>query len=158
MAVSWFIPQPVAGQPAPQTNDVELDARGFIHLVDRYVGYDIVAFDGSGQEVIGRRGELVIRQPMPSMPLGFWGDDDRSRYRAAYLDHYQGVWRHGDWATLTPHGTVIVTGRSDATLNPAGVRIGTAEIYRYVEQLDEVIEAIRARTENTSHYLMSNTE
>jgi acetoacetyl-CoA synthetase len=76
------------------------------------------------------------------MPVAFWNDPDGSRYRAAYFDHYPGVWRHGDWAELTEHGGLVITGRSDATLNPGGVRIGTAEIYRQVEQLPEVIESL----------------
>jgi acetoacetyl-CoA synthetase len=76
------------------------------------------------------------------MPVSFWNDADGSKYRAAYFDHYPGVWRHGDWAELTAHGGVIITGRSDATLNPGGVRIGTAEIYRQVEQLPEIVESL----------------
>jgi acetoacetyl-CoA synthetase len=76
------------------------------------------------------------------MPVAFWNDPDGSKYRAAYFDHYPNVWRHGDWAELTPHGGMIIYGRSDATLNPGGVRIGTAEIYRQVEQLPEIIESI----------------
>ena len=76
------------------------------------------------------------------MPVAFWNDPDGAKYRSAYFDHYPGVWRHGDWAELTEHGGLIITGRSDATLNPGGVRIGTAEIYRQVEQLPEVIESL----------------
>ena len=76
------------------------------------------------------------------MPVGFWKDDDGSRYHAAYFDIYKNTWRHGDWATLTPRGGIIIHGRSDTTLNPGGVRIGTAEIYRIVEAFDEVVEAI----------------
>jgi acetoacetyl-CoA synthetase len=91
---------------------------------------------------VGKPGELVCAAPAPSMPIGFWGDADGSRYRAAYFEHFPGVWRHGDRVELTEHGGVIVHGRSDATLNPGGVRIGTAEIYRQVEQVPEVEEAI----------------
>jgi len=88
------------------------------------------------------KGELVCTRPFPSMPVGFWGDADGSRYRAAYFERYPNVWRHGDWCELTAHGGVIIYGRSDAVLNPGGVRIGTAEIYRQVEQLDEVVESL----------------
>ena len=80
--------------------------------------------------------------PFPSMPLGFWNDPDGSKYRAAYFDSYPGVWCHGDYVELTEHGGVIIYGRSDAVLNPGGVRIGTAEIYRQVEQLDEIVESL----------------
>jgi acetoacetyl-CoA synthetase len=76
------------------------------------------------------------------MPVSFWNDPDGSKYRSAYFDHFPGVWRHGDWAELTEHGGVVITGRSDATLNPGGVRIGTAEIYRQVEQLPEIVESL----------------
>jgi acetoacetyl-CoA synthetase len=99
-------------------------------------------FDEMGRPVRGEPGELVCTMPFPSMPVAFWSDPDGSKYRSAYFDHYPGVWRHGDWAQLTEHGGLIITGRSDATLNPGGVRIGTAEIYRQVEQLPEVIESL----------------
>jgi acetoacetyl-CoA synthetase len=96
--------------------------------------------------VVGDLGELVITEPMPSMPVGFWGDlpatDPGSRYRDTYFDLFPGVWRHGDWARITEHDGLVILGRSDATLNPGGVRIGTAEIYRQVEQLPEVIESL----------------
>jgi len=103
---------------------------------------DVAVFDEAGNAVAGEKGELVCRRPFPSMPVGFWKDDDGSRYRAAYFERFPGVWCHGDWAEITPHGGVIIYGRSDATLNPGGVRIGTAEIYRQVEQIDAVTEAI----------------
>jgi acetoacetyl-CoA synthetase len=106
------------------------------------LGMDIAAFDSGGQPVVGQQGELVCRKPFPSMPLYFWGDPDGSRYRKAYFDHYAGVWRHGDFVTMTGHDGVIVYGRSDATLNPGGVRIGTAEIYRIVEELPYVQDSI----------------
>ena len=99
-------------------------------------------FDESGRPVRGDPGELVCTKPFPSMPIAFWNDPDKSKYRGAYFDRYPGVWRHGDWAELTEHGGLVITGRSDATLNPGGVRIGTAEIYRQVEQLPEVIESL----------------
>src|SRR4029453_16563178 len=88
------------------------------------------------------KGELVCAKPFPSMPIGFWNDPDGRKYHDAYFGHYPGVWRHGDYAELTEHDGVIIYGRSDATLNPGGVRIGTAEIYRQVEQIPEVIESL----------------
>jgi acetoacetyl-CoA synthetase len=92
--------------------------------------------------VVGRKGELVCTRPFPSMPLGFWNDRGGERYHAAYFDKFPNVWCHGDWSELTVRGTMIIYGRSDATLNPGGVRIGTAEIYRVVERIDEVEEAV----------------
>jgi acetoacetyl-CoA synthetase len=106
------------------------------------LGMDVAAFDDAGRPVLGEKGELVCRRPFPSMPLGFWNDPDGRRYRDAYFAKFPGVWSHGDWVELTEHGGVIVYGRSDAVLNPGGVRIGTAEIYRPVEGLDEVLEAL----------------
>jgi acetoacetyl-CoA synthetase len=91
---------------------------------------------------VGTPGELVCTRAFPSMPVEFWNDPDGSRYRAAYFEFFRNVWRHGDWAELTEHDGMIIYGRSDATLNPGGVRIGTAEIYRQVEQLPEVIESV----------------
>jgi acetoacetyl-CoA synthetase len=99
-------------------------------------------FDARGKPVIEEPGELVCTNPFPSMPVAFWNDPDGSKYRAAYFDVYPNVWRHGDWAEITKHRGMIIYGRSDATLNPGGVRIGTAEIYRQVEQLPEIIESI----------------
>ena len=90
----------------------------------------------------GERGELVCTAPFPSMPVGFWNDPDGARYRAAYFERFPGVWHHGDYAALTEHGGIIIYGRSDAVLNPGGVRIGTAEIYSAVESLQEIVEAI----------------
>ena len=92
----------------------------------------------AGKEVVGELGELVIRQPMPSMPVRFWGDDDGERYRATYFDEYPGIWRFGDWIMFTERGSCVVTGRSDATLNRGGVRLGTGEFYAVVEKLDAV--------------------
>ncbi len=106
------------------------------------LGMDVTVFDERGQPLRGRQGELVCRRPFPSMPLGFWNDPDGRRYHDAYFARYPGVWRHGDLAELTEHGGVILYGRSDAVLNPGGVRIGTAEIYRQVELLDEVLESL----------------
>ena len=107
------------------------------------VAVDVV--DEAGESLAarpGERGELICRNTFPSMPLGFWGDVDGSRYRAAYFDANPGVWTHGDFAHWTDHGGIVITGRSDATLNAGGVRIGTAEIYRQVESFDEVVEAL----------------
>ena len=90
----------------------------------------------------GEKGELVCTTSFPSMPLGFWNDPDHRKYHSAYFEKFPGVWRHGDYAALTDHGGFIIYGRSDAVLNPGGVRIGTAEIYRQVEQVDEVVESL----------------
>jgi len=111
-------------------------------LQKRALGMHVQIFDETGHSVMGQPGELVCTTPFPSMPVAFWNDPDGSKYRAAYFDFYPNVWRHGDWAELTSHGGMIIYGRSDATLNPGGVRIGTAEIYRQVEQLPEIVESI----------------
>ncbi|HEU4473489.1 MAG TPA: acetoacetate--CoA ligase, partial [Gemmatimonadales bacterium] len=111
-------------------------------LQTRGLGMAVEVFDEAGHPVRGRDGELVCTRAFPSMPVSFWNDPDGAKYRAAYFDHYPGVWRHGDWARLTEHDGLVISGRSDATLNPGGVRIGTAEIYRQVEQLPEVIESL----------------
>ncbi|MET1061772.1 MAG: acetoacetate--CoA ligase, partial [Aeromicrobium sp.] len=103
----------------------------------RMLGCAVEAYDEQARPVIGSLGELVITKPMPSMPVGFWGDADGSRYRAAYFEDIPGVWRHGDWITITDRGTCTITGRSDATLNRGGVRLGTSEFYTVVEALPE---------------------
>jgi acetoacetyl-CoA synthetase len=108
----------------------------------RCLGVDVQAFDEAGHAVIGELGELVITSPMPSMPVGLWGDDDGSRLRATYFDHYPGVWRHGDWIQFNENGSCHVAGRSDATLNRGGVRLGTAEFYRVVEELEGVADSL----------------
>ena len=108
----------------------------------RSLGMAVEVFDEAGQAVHEEKGELVCTRPFPSMPVAFWNDPGGARYKAAYFERYPGVWWHGDFAEITAHDGVIIYGRSDATLNPGGVRIGTAEIYRQVEQLDEVEEAI----------------
>ena len=108
----------------------------------RMLGVAVDVFDADGKPVRGEKGELVCTKAFPSMPVRFWGDDDGSRYHAAYFEAYEGVWTHGDYVEITEHGGMIIHGRSDATLNPGGVRIGTAEIYRQVEKLADVIEAI----------------
>jgi acetoacetyl-CoA synthetase len=106
------------------------------------LGMKVEVFDEVGRPLEGEKGELVCTRPFPSMPVGFWNDPDGAKYRAAYFERYPGVWRHGDWIEKTPHGGFVIYGRSDAVLNPGGVRIGTAEIYRQVEQLEEVEESI----------------
>ena len=107
------------------------------------LGMAVDVFDEAGRSApVGVAGELVCTRPFPSMPVGFWNDADGRRYRAAYFERFPGVWHHGDYATRTPHGGFVIHGRSDATLNPGGVRIGTAEIYRQVDGLDEVAESL----------------
>jgi acetoacetyl-CoA synthetase len=108
----------------------------------RALGLKVEVYDESGRAAVGQKGELVCTRPFPSLPLGFWNDPDGAKYRAAYFERFPGVWTHGDWCELTAHDGMIIYGRSDAVLNPGGVRIGTAEIYRQVEQLDEVVESI----------------
>ncbi len=106
------------------------------------LGMAVEIFDEEGRSVIGEQGELVCTRPFPSAPVGFWNDPDDARYRAAYFERFPGVWAHGDFAELTAEGGLVIHGRSDAVLNPGGVRIGTAEIYRQVEKLDEITESI----------------
>ncbi len=108
----------------------------------RHLGMDTRIFNQDGDDVAGEPGELVCASAHPSMPTGFFNDPDNSRYRHTYFERYPGVWHHGDWAELTPEGGIVFFGRSDATLNPGGVRIGTAEIYRPVEQIAEIAEAL----------------
>ena len=122
------------GDPTLPVYRGELQARGF--------GMAVEVWDDDGRAVTGQAGELVCTRPFPSMPVAFWNDPDGAKYRAAYFEHFPGVWRHGDWAELTPRGGMVIYGRSDATLNPGGVRIGTAEIYRQVERLPEVVESL----------------
>ncbi len=106
------------------------------------LGARVEAFDPAGQPVIGEVGELVLTQPMPSMPVGFWNDETGERYRASYFADYPGVWRHGDWIMILPDGGCIIYGRSDATLNRGGVRMGTSEFYRVVERLPEIADSL----------------
>lgn len=108
----------------------------------RGLGMAVEIFDDDGKPVRGDRGELVCTAPFPSMPVAFWNDPEGARYRAAYFERFPGVWHHGDYAALTEHGGIVIYGRSDAVLNPGGVRIGTAEIYSAVESLEQVVEAI----------------
>ncbi len=106
------------------------------------LGMAVEVWDRDGHAVVGEQGELVCTKPFPAMPVAFWDDPDGSKYRAAYFEFWPGVWRHGDWAEITERGGLVIYGRSDATLNPGGVRIGTAEIYRQVEQEEEVVESL----------------
>jgi acetoacetyl-CoA synthetase len=114
----------------------------------RMLGARVEAFDDEGRPRIGAQGELVITAPMPSMPVALWGDDDGSRMRAAYFDRYPGVWHHGDWLTITERGSCIVSGRSDATLNRGGVRLGTAEFYSIVEAVPGVADSLVVHLED----------
>ena len=122
------------GNPVGPVWRGELQVRGLGMAVD--------VFDDEGRPVRGQKGELVCTQPFPSMPVGFWNDPGGERYRGAYFERFNGVWWHGDYAEITEHDGLIIHGRSDATLNPGGVRIGTAEIYRQVERLPEVVESL----------------
>jgi acetoacetyl-CoA synthetase len=124
----------VGGNPVGPVWRGEIQVRG--------LGMKVEVFDEAGRSVVGRKGELVCTGPFPSMPIGFWNDPDGRTYHAAYFEKYPGVWHHGDYVELTEHGGMIIHGRSDAVLNPGGVRIGTAEIYRQVEQLEEIVESL----------------
>jgi acetoacetyl-CoA synthetase len=112
-------------------------------LQGRALGAAVESWDEDGKPLIDEVGELVVTEPMPSMPVFFWGDDERqSRYRASYFEHYPGVWRHGDWIEITSRGTAVIYGRSDSTINRSGIRMGTSEIYRAVLDLDEIVDAL----------------
>jgi acetoacetyl-CoA synthetase len=114
----------------------------------RCLGVDAHAFDETGREVIGEPGELVITSPMPSMPVAFWNDPGGEQLKAAYFDHYPGIWRHGDWIVFNENGSCHVAGRSDATLNRGGVRLGTAEFYRVVEEIDGITDSLVVHLED----------
>jgi len=122
------------GNPVLPVRRGELQCRG--------LGMAVEIWNDAGQPVVGEHGELVCTKPFPSAPVGFWNDADGKRYKAAYFERFAGIWAHGDFAELTDEGGLIIHGRSDSVLNPGGVRIGTAEIYRQVEKLDEVVESI----------------
>ena len=124
----------VLGSPLLPVYRGELQCRG--------LGLKVEVYNDAGQSVVGEKGELVCTAPFPSMPVGFWNDAEGKKYRDAYFGRFPGVWCHGDYMELTPRGTAVIYGRSDAVLNPGGVRIGTAEIYRQVEQLNEVVESL----------------
>jgi acetoacetyl-CoA synthetase len=114
----------------------------------RYLGVKVEAFDENGTPVIGQPGELVVTKPMPSMPVGFWGDESGERYLQAYFDTYPGVWRHGDWITITERGSCIISGRSDATLNRGGVRLGTSDFYAVVGDVPGVVDSLVVHLED----------
>ncbi|MBA4749016.1 MAG: acetoacetate--CoA ligase [Alphaproteobacteria bacterium] len=122
------------GNPVAPVWPGELQTRG--------LGLAVDVFDAEGKPVRGQKGELVCTKPFPCMPVSFWNDSDGARYHKSYFEHFPGIWRHGDFVELTSHDGIIIHGRSDTILNPGGVRIGTAEIYRQVEQLDEVMESL----------------
>jgi acetoacetyl-CoA synthetase len=124
----------VGGVPTLPVYEGELQARS--------LGAKVEAFDEDGNSLIGEVGELVLTEPMPSMPVSFWGDEDGSRLRESYFSMYPGVWRHGDWIEITPRGTATIYGRSDSTINRGGIRMGTSEIYRAVLAVDEVVDAL----------------
>jgi acetoacetyl-CoA synthetase len=124
----------VLGNPALPVWRGEIQCRG--------LGMAVEVWDDDGKPMHGQKGELVCTKPFPAMPIGFWNDPDGSKYKAAYFERFPEVWCHGDFCEITEHGGVIIHGRSDATLNPGGVRIGTAEIYRQVERLPEVLESL----------------
>ena len=111
-------------------------------LQGRALGAKVEAWDEDGNAVIDEVGELVITEPMPSMPIYFWDDEDGEKLRESYFDMFPGVWRHGDWIRITERGTAVITGRSDSTINRGGIRMGTAEIYRAVLALDEITDAL----------------
>jgi acetoacetyl-CoA synthetase len=112
------------------------------------LGADVRALDADGREVTCQPGEMIVAQPMPCMPLGFWDDPGAVRYRAAYFEDFPGLWRHGDWITISRRGTCVISGRSDATLNRGGVRIGTAELYSVIEELQEVADSLVVHLED----------
>jgi acetoacetyl-CoA synthetase len=122
------------GNPMGEVYRGELQCRG--------LGMKVFAYDESGAPVVGQQGELVCTAPFPSMPIYFWDDEDGSKYHSAYFDQYPGVWTHGDFIEVTEKGGLIMYGRSDATLNPGGVRIGTSEIYRIIEQMEEIQDSV----------------
>ena len=121
------------GCPILPVHRGELQCRG--------LGMAVEIWDEDGRPVVGRKGELVCTRPFPCMPVGFWNDPEGTKYHDAYFARFDGVWCHGDYAELTPAGGLVIYGRSDAVLNPGGVRIGTAEIYRQVEKLDDIVES-----------------
>jgi acetoacetyl-CoA synthetase len=122
------------GNPMGPVYIGELQCRG--------LGMKVYAYDETGTPVVGQQGELVCAAPFPSMPIFFWGDNDGSKYHSAYFEEYSGIWTHGDFVMVTERGGVIMFGRSDATLNPGGVRIGTAEIYRRLDAMDELEDSV----------------
>jgi acetoacetyl-CoA synthetase len=130
----------VGGSPLLPVYDGELSGR--------LLGVATDAFDPNGEPLVGELGELVITRPMPSMPVGFWGDDDGSLYRSSYFDMFPGIWRQGDWIMFSERGSCVVTGRSDATLNRGGVRLGTGEFYSVIEELPEIVDSLVVHLED----------
>ena len=124
----------VLGNPIGKVIRGEIQSRG--------LGMKVEVFNEQGNSVIAEKGELVCTLPFPSQPVCFWNDIDKSKYKSSYFNKYHNIWHHGDWLEINCHGGIIIYGRSDSTLNPGGVRIGTAEIYRQVEQFDEILESI----------------
>jgi acetoacetyl-CoA synthetase len=124
----------VGGVPTLPVYEGELQARS--------LGAKVESFDDEGNAHIGRVGELVLTEPLPSMPLYLWGDTDGSRYHESYFSMYPGIWRHGDWIEITSRGTAVIYGRSDSTINRQGVRMGTSEIYRAVQAIPDVLDAL----------------
>jgi acetoacetyl-CoA synthetase len=122
------------GNPMGAVYEGELQCRG--------LGMKVYAYDENGRPVVGQQGELVCTAPFPSMPIFFWDDENGKKYRSAYFEKYPGIWTHGDFIEVTERGGLIMYGRSDATLNPGGVRIGTAEIYRIIEQMEEIDDSV----------------
>ncbi len=120
----------------------------------RHLGCAVEAFSPDGRPLIGEQGELVITRPMPSMPVAFWNDPDGDRYRDAYFAEFPGVWRHGDWITFTERGSCVITGRSDATLNRGGVRVGTSELYAVVESLPEVADSVVVHLDESDQLIL----
>jgi acetoacetyl-CoA synthetase len=108
----------------------------------RALGAKVEAFDDYGKPLVDEMGELVITEPMPSMPLFFWNDAENKRYHESYFEMFPGIWRHGDWVKITPHGSAVIYGRSDSTINRKGIRMGSSEIYRVVEDLPEVLDSL----------------
>jgi acetoacetyl-CoA synthetase len=123
-------------------------------IAGRCLAVASAAYSPEGEPVVGELGELVITEPMPSMPVAFWNDPDGSRYRAAYFEHFPGVWRHGDWIMFTERGSSVITGRSDATLNRGGVRLGTSELYSVVEEIEEVLDSLVVHLEDSDELLL----
>jgi acetoacetyl-CoA synthetase len=130
----------VGGSPLTEVREGEIPCR--------WLGAAVHAFDSSGQAVVGEQGELVVTEPMPSMPVSLWGDTDGSRLKSTYFAEYPGIWRHGDWITVTDRGSCVITGRSDATLNRGGVRMGTAELYSIVEDIEGVSDSLVVHLED----------
>jgi len=137
----------VGGVPTEPVYEGEIQRRALGCAMDSY--------DEEGRPLRGEVGEMVITEPMPSMPIYFWNDPGRQRYRESYFEMYPGVWRHGDWLLITPRNTLVILGRSDATLNRQGIRIGTAEIYRVVDQVAAVQDSliVNLELEGGRHYM-----